>query len=134
MTTVTNATGPNYEVDEWGLPADTAPLGVRCGNHLHDLRIRHASAAAIKACYAVGRQLEAESRAEIYAEAGMSWVAGGGSSEDAGRYAACIAAGRTWDGGISHMEFSGELCDHGMALELCADPVNHYPPDDPADF
>lgn len=21
------------------------------------------------------------------------------------------------------------LCDHGLSLDLCADPINHYPPD-----
>jgi hypothetical protein len=117
-----------YDADEYGIPAGTQPRGIRCGHHPHSLGIRHENAAAIRACGEVGRQLAAESAAEIYAEAVMSWVAGGGSPADAGRYAAVIAMGGTWDGGIGHEEFSGELCGHGLALELCCGP-QHYPMD-----
>ena len=125
-----------YDADpEYGLTADTAPCGVLCGNHPRDLelRIRHENAAAIRACYAIGRQLAAESYAECHAEAMMSWICGGGDQAGAYRYAHAIATTGTWDGGISREEFSGKLCDHGMALELCEGP-QHYPLDDPADF
>jgi hypothetical protein len=120
-----------YNADDLGLPEDTAPAGILCANHPRDLtpRIRHENTAAVRACYAVGRALAAEQAGELYAEAAMSWVCGGGNPADASRYASVIAAGGTWDGGISHEEFSGQLCGHGLALELCADPVNHYPPD-----
>ena len=64
----------------------------------------------------------------------MSWVAGGGSPADASRYAAVIAAGGTWDGGIGDSPMTGKTCDHGLDAGLCADPVNHYPPDNPADY
>jgi hypothetical protein len=119
-----------YVADSYGLPEDTAPHGILCGNHPRDLdpRVRHENSAAVGACYAVSRELEDQQRGEIYAEAVMSWVCGGGSPEDASRYASVIAAGGTWDGGISHEEFSGELCDHGLALELCCGP-QHYPMD-----
>jgi len=87
-----------YNYDSFGLPEDTE-TGIRCGNHPRDLSwtIRHESVAAVRACYAVSAQLQAEQRAEIYAEAGMSWVAGGGSPEDARIYASVIASGRSWD-------------------------------------
>jgi hypothetical protein len=71
----------------------------------------------------------AEQRAEMYAEAGMSWVAGGGSPEDAMIYASVIASGRTWEeylAGISPM--TGEVCEHGLDAGLCAGP-EHYPAD-----
>jgi len=83
--------------DPWGLPEDTSPVGVRCGNHPRDLRIYHANAEAVRSCYAICEQMAAEQAAEIYAEAGMSWVAGGGSPEDARIYASVIASGRSWD-------------------------------------
>lgn len=115
--------------DQFGSPIEVAEGGVRCANHPSSWKIRHENVDAVRACFAIGEQMAAEQAAEVYAEAGMSWVAGGGSQADAHRYASVIAAGGTWDGGIGTMEFSGESCDHGLALELCADPVNHYPPD-----
>lgn len=39
----------------------------------------------------------AQQAGEIYAEAGMSWVCGGGSPEDAHIYASVVASGRSWD-------------------------------------
>lgn len=115
--------------DQWFSPIEVEVGGVRCGNHPSTWKIRHENVAAVKACYAITEQMAAEQAAECYAEAVMSWVAGGGSAADAGRYARVVAAGGTWDGGVGDMEFSGKLCDHGLALELCADPVNHYPQD-----
>lgn len=80
-------------------------------------------------------QYLADREGELYAEAVASWVTSGGNPADASRYAAVVSRGEVWDGGIGgRPEFSGETCDHGLALELCADPVNHYPPDDPADY
>jgi hypothetical protein len=121
-------TAEGYNADDLGLPEDTQPRGIRCGNHSHDLRVRHENAAAVQACYLVAADLLAQSRAECYAEAVMSWVAGGGSPEDAGRYAVVVASGGVWDGGVGDMEFSGQLCEHGLALELCCGP-QHYPMD-----
>jgi hypothetical protein len=71
----------------------------------------------------------AEQRAELYAEAGMSWIAGGGNPADASRYASAIARGEVWDGGLGDSPMTGETCPHGLDAGLCADPVNHYPPD-----
>lgn len=96
----------------------------------------HATAAEVRECYAWQAEAErvaAEQVSEIYAEAVMSWVAGGGSPADAGRYAAVVASGRPWDGGVSEIEFSGESCEHGLAKELCCGP-QHYPMDDPSDW
>lgn len=115
--------------DQWGMPIEVQEGGVRCGNHPRDWKIRHENVDAVRACYAITEQMVAEQRAEMYAEARMSWVAGGGSMDDAGRYATVVANGGTWDGGIGDVQLSGKTCDHGLALELCADPVNHYPPD-----
>ena len=95
MMAVRNPAG--YTEDDYGIPEDTAPAGIRCGYHSRGMGIRHENAAAVRACHAVGRQLAAEQAAEIYAEAGMSWVAGGGSPEDARIYASVIASGRSWD-------------------------------------
>lgn len=91
---VRNADG--YDEDDYGLPEATG-TGIRCGNHPRDMSIRHENCAAVRACYAIVRQLQAEQAAEIYAEAGMSWVAGGGSPEDARVYASVIASGQSWD-------------------------------------
>jgi hypothetical protein len=84
-----------YNEDSFGLPEDT-PTGIRCGNHPRGWEMRHENVAAVRACYAVSAELQAQQRAEIYAEAGMSWVAGGGSPEDARVYASVIASGQTW--------------------------------------
>ena len=89
-------TEDGYSADDYGLPEATE-AGIRCGNHPRDLGIRHENPAAVRACYAIGRQLDAEQAAEMYAEASMSWVAGGGSPEDARIYASVIASGRSWD-------------------------------------
>jgi hypothetical protein len=118
-----------YNSGSFGLPEDTAPHGILCGNHPRfEVRVRHENPAAVRACYEVSEELASQQADEIYAEGVMSWVAGGGSPEDAGRYAAVVASGGTWDGGIGAMEFSGKLCEHQMALELCAGP-QHYPMD-----
>ncbi len=42
--------------------------GVRCGNHGRVARTFHASAEAVRACYALGRELDAEAAAERRAE------------------------------------------------------------------
>jgi hypothetical protein len=65
---------------------------------------------------------------EIYAEAVMSWVAGGGSPDDAGRYAHVVASGGVWDGGIGASPMTGEACEHGLDAGLCEGP-QHYPMD-----
>ena len=115
--------------DQWGSPIEVAEGGVRCANHPRDWKIRHENTDAVRACFAITEQMAAEQRAELYAEGVMSWVAGGGNPQDAGRYASVYASGREWDGGIGDGQLSGKTCDHGLALELCADPINHYPPD-----
>lgn len=115
--------------DQFASPIEVASGGVRCGNHPRTWKIRHENTDAVRACYAINEAMAAEQRGEIYAEACMSWVAGGGSPTDASRYASVVAAGGTWDGGIGNRpEFSGKLCDHGLALELCEGP-QHYPLD-----
>lgn len=89
-----------YDEDSFGLPMETE-RGIRCGNHPRGFgTVRHENTAAVRACYAVSAELEAQQRAEIYAEAIMSWVAGGGSPEDARTYASYVASGKTWNGGI----------------------------------
>lgn len=55
------------KVDEWGAPVELAS-GVRCGAHGRGTPIYHESAAAVKLCYAVAREMEAQSRAEAEAE------------------------------------------------------------------
>ena len=117
-----------YDADDYGFPVETE-TGIRCANHPCEWKIRHENTAAVRACHAVAAGLAAEQAAEVYAEAGMSWVAGGGSPADAHRYASVIAAGGTWDGGTGESPMTGELCDHGLDAGLCADPVSHYPPD-----
>jgi hypothetical protein len=91
-----------YSEDSFGLPEDTAPAGILCGNHPRDfdVRVRHENPAAVRACYAVSAELAAQQAAEVYAEAVMSWVCGGGNPADARRYASCVAAGNIWNGGI----------------------------------
>lgn len=116
-----------YNSDSFGLPEAT-DTGIRCGNHPRGMGIRHENTAAVRACYAVSADLAAQQAGELYAEGIMSWVAGGGSPEDAGRYAAVVASGGTWDGGAGDMALSGKTCDHGLALELCEGP-QHYPMD-----
>lgn len=115
--------------DEFGSPIEVAEGGVRCANHPSTWKIRHENVDAVRACFAITEFMAAEQAAEIQAEAMMSWVMGGGDQAGAYRYAHAMATTGTWDGGISHEEFSGKTCDHGLALELCADPINHYPPD-----
>jgi hypothetical protein len=115
--------------DNYYLPIEVTEGGVRCGNHYAEWKVRHENVAAVRACYAITADLEAEARAECYGEAVMSWVCGGGNPADAGRYASVVASGGTWNGGIDESPLSGKLCDHGLALELCADPVSHYPLD-----
>lgn len=125
------ATAPatqSYAADSYGLPEDTAPRGIRCGNHPLELRVRHENSDAVRACYEISRELSAQQRDEIYAEAVMSWVCGGGNPEDASRYAFVIASGEVWDGGIGPSPMTGELCDHGLDAGLCCGP-QHYPPD-----
>lgn len=34
----------------------------------------------------------------------------------------------------AEFEYLEARCHHGMALWLCDDPINHYPPDNPWDF
>lgn len=120
--------GYTSQDDEYFSPIEVAEGGVRCGNHPREWGIRHENTDAVRACYAITRQMQDEQAAECYAEAVMSWVCGGGSPADAGRYAKVVASGRTWNGGIDEMQFSGQLCDHGLALELCEGP-QHYPLD-----
>ena len=76
-----------------------------------------------------------ETEAEVFAEAVMSWVAGGGSPADAQVYARVVASGRSWDEYLAEldeemgreMEAAGE-CEHGLSAALCAGP-GHYPMD-----
>jgi hypothetical protein len=56
--------GVTINVDAIGIPAKTQ-TGVRCGN----CGARHASAKAVNLCYLRGAELDAESAAEIAAEA-----------------------------------------------------------------
>jgi len=58
----------NQEDDEWGIPQDTQPKGIKCGNHPRDYGIRHESPSAVSACYAIGHQMRAEQAAECWAE------------------------------------------------------------------
>jgi|SRR5215472_671145 len=89
------------------------------------------SVAEIQDCYAQA----AEAAAEAYAEAGMSWVAGGGSPEDAQLYARVIASGKTWDEYLREQDeaFAAAIeaagtCEHGLSAALCEGP-QHYPMD-----
>lgn len=90
----------------------------------------HARATDVRSCYSEADQAAAEQRAEIYAEAGMSFVAGGGTPEDAMRYAAVIASGQEWDGGLPSLDGidTDAKCEHGMSAWLCEGP-QHYPMD-----
>ena len=99
-----------YNEDSFGIPQDTGLTGVRCGNHPRDLGwiVKHENAAAVRACYAVSTDLQEQQRAEIYAEAGMSWVAGGGNADDARIYASVIASGQTWADYLA-----GDYAKHG---------------------
>lgn len=119
--------------DEYYSPIEIKSGGVRCGNHPADWKVRHENVDAVRACYAITEQMAAQQAAECYAEAVMSWVAGGGSPADAGRYAVVVARGDVWDGGVGDMVFSGKLCGHGLALELCEGP-QHYPLDSSYDY
>lgn len=112
MMAVRNPAG--YTEDDYGIPEDTAPAGIRCGYHDRSMGIRHENAAAVRACHEIGRQLAAEQAAEIYAEAGMSWVAGGGSPEDARIYASVIASGQTWD---EYLAGNGTCCAEHAAQD-----------------
>ena len=57
-----------YDEDDYGLPADTAPRGIRCGAHPRGMGIRHENVAAVSACHAIGRDLAAQQAGEIWAE------------------------------------------------------------------
>lgn len=96
---------------------------IRCGNTAYEPH-RHATAAEVRDCFADA----AGARDEIYAEAVASWVTSGGAPEDAGRYAATIAAGGTWDGGVGEPDWDQGVCEHGLAAALCVGP-SHYPMD-----
>ena len=124
---MTTTTLPQYTEDEYGYPIETA-TGVRCGNHPRGWNIRHENTNAVRACYAISAEQAAESAAECYAEGVMSWVAGGGSPQDAHRYASVVASGGTWDGGIGDSPMTGERCAHGLDAGLCVGP-SHYPMD-----
>ena len=93
-------------------------------------KLGHESVADVQSCYADTAEAEAESRGELYAEAVMSWVAGGGSPEDAGRYASVVSRGGVWDGGLSSLEGidTEAKCEHGLSAWLCEGP-QHYPMD-----
>jgi len=105
---------------------------MKCGS----CKDHHPTASDVRDCYTSARggylSLEdaaAEQAGEIYAEAVMSWVAGGGSPADAPRYAAVVARGGTWDGGIGdESPMTGETCEHGLDAGLCEGP-QHYPMD-----
>lgn len=61
--------------------------GVRCGNH-EDRAVRHNSAAAVRECYRIHAEWEAESRAEMWAEGGYvrmmeNWGAEQAMADDA---------------------------------------------------
>ena len=99
-------------------------MSIRCASCYQS----HDSVAAVRDCHAQAADEAAQQAAELYAEGVMSWVMGGGSPEDAGRYASVVSRGDVWDGGVSGFEFSGRHCEHGLALELCAGP-QHYPMD-----
>lgn len=58
--------GPEPAYDDWGLPAQTVE-GVRCANH-GDWRVYHFDAAAVRACFTVTAQMQADQDAEIAAE------------------------------------------------------------------
>jgi hypothetical protein len=79
-----------------------------------------------------GDEFAAQQAGEIWAESKMSWVAGGGSCEDANFYASVMASGQTWEGYLAardeavgrEIEAAG-LCDHGLSAALCQGP-EHY--------
>jgi hypothetical protein len=108
----------------------TAPA-IRCGTCTG----RHATVAEVRDCsddHYEAQAFNAQARDEIYAEAVMSWVMGGGAPEDASVYANVIASGRVWNGGIptdGDDEGDHEQCEHGLSARLCVGP-SHYPLDD----
>lgn len=53
--------------DAWGAPVHLK-AGVRCGSHGRDNRVYHESAEAVRRCYAVRNEMEAEQAAELAAE------------------------------------------------------------------
>jgi hypothetical protein len=100
---------------------------IRCGTCIN----RHATVADVRECAAEFYDYQAQSEGEIYAEAVMSWVMGGGNPEDASLYAGVIARGGVWNGGIAPPgddDGDDELCEHGLSARLCVGP-SHYPLD-----
>jgi hypothetical protein len=97
-------------------------------------RDRHATVAEVRECAAEYHDQAAAAREEIYAEAVMSWVMGGGAKHDASLYAGVIASGGVWNGGVPVHggDDDDEECEHGLSARLCDGPL-HYPPDDPRD-
>lgn len=84
-------------------PPEGTDGGVVCGACTDNRRgtdiagkVRHASTEHVRACWSLAREAEAQYRDETYAESYMSWVAGGGSRDDAGIYASAMASGRGW--------------------------------------
>jgi hypothetical protein len=118
-----------------------------CGN-CHKV---HASARAVRLCCELGSEgyfchypheevhtpdeavacmddLAAQQAAEIYAEAVMSWVCGGGSPEDARIYANVVASGRSWDEYLTGRDDSGYLSaqDEEYTDSLERDSIDRY--------
>lgn len=110
-------------------PPETTDAGVVCGDCTKNRgeKIRHASVEHVRACWDLAREAEAQYRAETYAESFMSWVAGGGSQDDASTYANAMASGRGWHPGEA-ADDDDAICEHGLSAALCAGP-NHYPTD-----
>jgi hypothetical protein len=96
----------------------------------------HATVAEVLACHEDMWHWEAEAaqaEAEVYGEAVMSWVMGGGDPADAQVYAKVVAAGGDWGEYLAGVTGppegdDGELCEHGLAKWLCEGP-QHYPMD-----
>jgi hypothetical protein len=123
----------------------TTETGIRCGSCTG----RHPLAGDVAYCYRVttGTLTEddlqwgspsdqvAEQTAEAYAEAIASWCSSGGTYQDALKYAAVIAAGKTWpeylreqDAAMGAEMQAAGLCEHGLSAALCDGP-SHYPMD-----
>lgn len=113
---------------------DTGVVCGRCTDYFRETgrpaaKVRHASAEHVRACYAIYADMEATSRSEIWAEAYMSWVSGGGDRHDGYTYAHAIASGRGWNpGAADDDEADDATCEHGLSARLCTGP-SHYPMD-----
>jgi hypothetical protein len=127
MTTAT------YQTTSYGLPVAT-DTGIRCANHWDGQRIRHENVDAVRACYAITRDLADQQASECWAEDAWLRAAEAGTpdtwrEDDIARMAEALGYGPPpgWD-------FLGKQAPegtnrHGVLLYQVEGPEGPAPPE-----